>query len=377
MVYLDYSATTPVNPDVLTTFNEVSIEYPGNPNSLHSLGHKSKLLQDELTNKLANLLHVQAEEIIYTSGASEANNLAIKGIALKYQNRGKHIITSMLEHASIFGPLNYLQELGFEIEFVNLKPNGQVDLDYLQSIIRDDTILVSIAMVDSELGILQPIAEISQIVKKYPKCFFHSDVTQAMGKINVDFSNIDLASFSAHKFYGLKGIGALIKKQKIMLEPIIHGGKSTTSFRSGTPALPLIASLVKALSIINPKLNENYQLVKELHDDLIKFLKTFKNIYLNSPESSIPFVINFSIDEIKAETFVHALDQHQIYISTKSACSKPNSPSQAVYAVTHNPKAAASSLRISLSYLTTADEISTFKEKFQQSYNYLNNLKGE
>lgn len=377
MVYLDYSATTPVNSDVLTEFNQVALNYIGNPNSSHALGYQANLLQEKLTVELADMLEVKTSEIIYTSGASESNNLAIKGIAFKYQNRGKHIITTMLEHASIFGPLSYLQENGFEVEFVNLKDDGQVDLNHLQTIIRDDTILVSIAAVDSELGILQPIEEIAKIVKKHPKCFFHSDVTQAIGKIAINFNNLDLASFSAHKFYGLKGIGALIKKEKIMLEPIIHGGKSTTAFRSGTPALPLIASLVKAFSIINQHIGDNYQSVKLMHDDLIKFLQSFNHIIINSSPASIPFVINFSLQKIKAETFVRALDQHQIYISTKSACSKADSPSKAVYAVTRDQHAANNSLRISLSYLTTPSELQLFKEQFQAIYNHLNNLKSE
>ena len=186
MIYLDYSATTPVDKEVLDTFNKVCLEYPGNSNSLHSLGAKSKKLEDYATEKISKYLKVKPSEIIYTSGASESNNTAIKGICMKYQNRGKHIITTYLEHSSVIAPLNYLSDLGFEVDFVKIDDNGLVDLQDLKKLLRDDTILVSICMVDSEIGLKQPINEIAKILKDYPKCFFHVDCTQAIGKISVD-----------------------------------------------------------------------------------------------------------------------------------------------------------------------------------------------
>ena len=249
MIYLDYSATTPVEESVLNSYIETTKKIIGNPNSLHKLGVDAKRLIDRATSQIATILGVKPNEIIYTSGASEANNTAIKGICLKYQNRGKHIITTPLEHSSIIEPLNYLKELGFEIEYVNLTPSGKVDLKDLEKKLREDTILVTIASISSELGIIQPVNEIGKIVKKHPKAFFHSDITQSMGKEKIDLTNVDLASFSAQKFYGMKGIGALIKKENIVIEPLIHGGKSTTKDRSGTPATPLIVSTAKALRL--------------------------------------------------------------------------------------------------------------------------------
>ena len=168
MIYLDYSATTPVNRDVLDTFNKVSLEFIGNPNSLHKLGVRSKELIDSATNQIAELLKIKTSEVIYTSGSSESNNLAIKGIALKYQNRGKKIITTELEHSSIYGPLGYLQKSGFEILFAPLDEFGRVDLEKLDDLIDDEVILVSISAVNSELGLWQPIAEIGKILKKFP-----------------------------------------------------------------------------------------------------------------------------------------------------------------------------------------------------------------
>lgn len=371
MIYLDYSATTPVDKRVLDTFNKVCLEYPGNSNSLHSLGVKSKELEEYVTSKIADILKVKPIEIIYTSSSSESNNTAIKGICLKYKNRGKHIITTSLEHSSVIAPLNYLTKEGFEVDFVNLKEDGTVDLEHLKSLMRDDTLLVSISYVDSELGVVQPINEISKIVKKNPKTFFHVDCTQAVGKINVDLSNIDLASISAHKFYGLKGVSLLIKKENIVIEPLIHGGKSTTVYRSGTPALPLYASMMKALELIIPNIDENTKYISKLNKKIIDKLSTYENVYINSTEKSIVNTINISIKGIKPETFIHALEEYEIYVSTKSACSSADSMSNSVYAVTKDKERASNTIRISLSYLTTEEEIDQFLEVFDKCYNHL------
>lgn len=371
MIYLDYSATTPVDKRVLDTFNKVCMEYPGNSNSLHTLGIKSKELENYATEEIAKLLKVKSSEIIYTSGASEANNLAIKGVCLKYQNRGKHIITTFLEHSSVIGPLNYLTNMGFEVDFVKIKDNGLVDIEHLKSLLRNDTVLVSISMVDSEIGLKQPIQEIAEILEEYPKCYFHVDCTQAFGKIPVDLTGVDLASMSAHKIYGLKGIGMLIKKEKINIEPIIHGGKSTTVFRSGTPALPLIVSLMKALKLIVPEIDKNTKYVGKLNKKICNKLKEYSKVHINSTENSIVNTINFSLRGIKPETFVHALDENDIYISTKSACSSSNSMSNSVYALTKDKELSNGSLRISLSYMTTEEEINKFLEVFDECYKKL------
>lgn len=371
MIYLDYSATTPVDKDVLKSYDKTCLEYIGNPNSFHKLGVAANDLITAATNQIAGILKVHPDEIIYTSGASESNNLAIKGIALKYQNRGKHMITTMLEHSSIIAPMGYLQEQGYEVEFVNINDQGLVDLDHLKSLLRDDTILVSICGVDSEIGLRQPIEEIGELLKAYPKCFFHVDATQAIGKSRIDFSNVDLISISAHKFYGMKGFGLLIKKDKIMLEPLIHGGKSTTIYRSGTPAVPLIVSTAKALKQIDEKMDTIAPMLKALNAKIKTKLKTYDKVILNSTNNSIPHVINFSILDIKPETFVHALEEYEIYISTKSACSTADSISKAVYAVTKNEDAAFSTLRISLSYLTTEAEVEELLRCFDLCYQSL------
>jgi len=372
MTYLDYSATTPVNDEVLDTFVKVTKKYIGNPNSLHKLGVETKEIIDAATKQVADLLNIKESEIIYTSGASESNNTAIKGIALKYQNRGKHIITTEFEHSSIYGPLTSLQKQGFKVDFVKTNEYGLVDLDNLKSLLTDETILVSVGLINSEIGIKQPISEIGELLKDYPKCFFHVDMTQGLGKVKLDFTNIDLASFTAHKIYGIKGIGALYKREGINIEPLINGGKSTTIYRSGTPAAALIASLAKAIRLILKDLDKNYEYIKNLNDELTGELKKIDGIFINSNEYCIPNILNLSVVGVKPETMLHALENYDIYISTQTACST-GSVSKSVYALTKDEERAKSSIRISLSHLTTMDDINYFIECFNKC---LNDLRG-
>jgi len=364
MVYLDYSATTPVNEEVIETYSRVCREFIGNPNSLHLLGVKAKELIDASTNQIASILGVKSSEIIYTSGSSESNNTAIKGVCFKYANRGKHIITTELEHSSIVAPLNYLTSLGYEVDFVKLDENGLVDLEDLDRLMRDDTVLVTISSVNSEVGVKQDLKAISKIVRKNPKTIFHSDVTQSIGKDKIDFSLLDLASISSQKFFGMKGIGILYKREGLIIEPLIHGGKSTTVFRSGTPATPLIASIAKALRLVYDNYEEKYKHVVEIHDYLIDKLKDL-DIYINSNSYCVPHVVNISLKNIKSEVMQHALEEYEVYVSTQTACATANY-SKAVYAVTHDKEKASRSLRISLAYLTTKEEIDEFIKAFSE-----------
>jgi cysteine desulfurase len=370
MIYLDNSATTMVDDRVLETFNKVCKNYPGNSNSLHSLGIKSKELEEYATEKISNLLGVKPSEIIYTSGASESNNTVLKGVASKYKNRGNHIITTPLEHSSILETCKYLENKGFIIDYVKIKDNGLIDIEDLERLLTDNTILVSVAYVDSELGIRQDIDTISKIVKKHPKCYFHVDATQAIGKIKVDPTSIDFISMSAHKIFGLKGIGLLIKKDNIVIDNLIHGGKSTTIYRSGTPALPLICSLMKALELVIPNIDKNYEYVSSLSRKIKDNLKKYDNIHINSTENSIPYIINFSVIGVKPETFIHTMEEEDIYLSTKSACSTSDI-SLSVDSIYHNREISMSSIRISLSYKNTEEEIDKFIKAFDKIYNKL------
>ncbi len=374
MVYLDYSATTPVDKEVLASFDKASLEIIGNANSNHKLGRKANLLMEKAKEQIIDLLHLKDKEIIYTSGASEANNLAIKGIAFKYLNRGKHIITSYYEHSSVKETLLYLKTLGFEIDYLETKENGVIDLEKFKTMLRNDTILVTINAISSELGLKEPIKEMGEILKDYPKCFFHVDLTQGIGKVQIPLDNVDLATLSAHKIYGLKGIGALIKRKNVELTPLIHGGKSTTIWRSGTPSHPLVASLAKALRLILENEEENFQKVKKLNIMLQEELKKYPSVYINSNEECIPHILNVSIIGVKAESFMHALEAYDIYVSTKSACSDDDSYSESVYHLTKDLERAKSSIRISISHLTTEEDIKAFLSAFSKCYHQLKML---
>jgi len=360
MIYLDYSATTPTDTRVLDSFNKVSLEYIGNPNSLHKEGMKSKKLMDASVREVANILKVREDEIIFTSGASESNNLAIFGVINKYKDRGKNIITTKLEHSSILSCVNYLKQNGYTINYVKVDNNGQVDLNDLEKLINDDTILVSICEVNSEIGIIQNVNEIGKILKKYPRVIFHVDGTQAVGKKKVNLDNIDLYSFSAHKIYGIKGVGVLVKKENITLEPIIHGGKSQTIYRAGTPPLALIASCAKALKLIYEDFDEKIDYVKKLNNKLIKGLEKIDGVTINSNTYCLPHIVNISINNVKPETLLHALEEEDIYISTKTACSTDSGVSLSVYTLTKNEELSKSSIRISLSHLTKEEDINIF-----------------
>lgn len=370
MIYFDNSATTPVDERVLDTFMKVSREYPANSNSLHLLGVKSKSLEDYATSQIAHLLGVKPKEIIYTSGATESNNTVLKGVASRYKNRGNHIIISPLEHSSVTETAKYLERKGFIVDYVKVLADGQIDLEDLERLLNDETILVSISYVDSELGIRQNIKEISKIIRKYPKCYFHVDATQAIGKIKVDFSDMDFLSMSAHKIFGIKGIGLLLKKETIEIDNLLHGGKSTTKYRSGTPSLPLICSLLKALELIIPRIEENYNHVAKLNSLLAENLTKYAGVHLNSTKNSIPYILNFSLPNIKPETFIHAMEEYDIYLSTKSACSSSDI-SASVDSIYHDKEISMHSIRISLSYKNKEEEVQKFNEVFELVYNKL------
>ena len=370
-IYLDYAANTPVDKEVLKIFNEATSKYFGNPNSTHILGKIAKEQIDIATKKIINNLKENLNisedmELIYTSGSSESNNLAIKGIARTYRENGKHVITTFLEHSSVSAPLTQLKEQGYEIDILEINSDGKVNLDSLKELLREDTILVSICSVDSEIGSIQPIEEITKIVKQYPNCFLHIDCTQSMGKINMNLQNVDLISFAPHKFYGLNGFGGLLKRKDIVLEPLISGGTSTSIYRSGTPVTGQILAMEKAIELATKNQQERYKYVKELYTELKNKLKSYEKVEINTITDENPFILNLGINGVKANDFKHKLENYGVCISIKSACSVNISPSRSVMAITHNRKRALSSWRISLSHLVTKEEIYEFLKIFDK-----------
>lgn len=371
MIYLDYAANTPADPEVLDTFALYENKYIANPNSAHTLGLSARQAMADVTDRIASLLGIEAGGIIYTSGASEANNTTIKGIARARRHVGKHIISTALEHPSVSGPLMWLKEQGWEIDLADIGRDGRIDIGHLKELIRQDTVLIAVTAVDSELGQIQPVDEIIKLKSQYPGLLLHVDATQAIGKLPFSFDGIDSASFTAHKFYGLNGIGVLYKTHNVLLEPLIHGGSGASLYRSGTPTLSLAASLEKALSKSMEALSDRYAYVEMLNERLLRSLSLYPEVHINSPGDSVPHILNLSVTGVKGTRFRDILNESGVCVSVKSACSSDGTPSRAVFAVSRNRKNALSSWRISLSHLTTPEEIKEFLEIFDSSYRRL------
>ena len=376
MIYLDYSATTPIGYEVLDTYNRTSKDFFGNPNSLHELGVKAKNLMNSATKQIAEIFNIHDNEITYTYSATEANNLALIGVALENHKKGKHIIVSKLEHPSIYAICEYLTSIGFEVSYVKNDTEGLVDFEDLKSLIRSDTILVSICAVNSETGVRQPLKMIRQIVKKEnPNTLIHSDMTQAVGKVSVNMHDVDLATFSGHKIYGPKGIGVLYKSGNVNIAPILYGTGKTNMLNPGTPAVPLIVALSKAVRLATTDLEKRERFIERLNSKIVDALSKYEGIMINKTKYSIPHILNISLRNIKAETFLHALEEYEIYVSTNTACSSGNI-SSSVLAIYNDRVRAESTLRISLSHLTTTDEVNKFINYFEHIYKKLSGLHG-
>ena len=375
MIYLDYSATTPVSYEVLDTISKVTKEFIGNPNSLHALGLKSAQLLESATKQIADIFNINVNEIVYTRGATEANNMAIIGAAMANHRKGKHIIVSKLEHPSIYAICDYLKSIGFEIEYVANDSEGLIDFEDLKNKVREDTILVSICAVNSETGVRQPLKMIRQIIKKENiSTIFHSDMTQAIGKVSVNFHDVDLASMSAHKIFGPKGIGFLYKSSMIKITPLIYGSGKSNDLKPGTPPLPLIAALSKAIRLANDSLEKRERFISLLNNKIVSALEKYPNIKINKTKYSIPQILNISIMNVMPETFIHLMDKHEIYLSSNTACSSGD-VSSSIMAIYNDQKRAKHTIRISLSYVTTTEEVNKFIDIFKSEYENIMQVK--
>lgn len=360
MIYFDNSATTKPYKEVLDSFMKVSEEYFGNPSSLHSIGgHAEKLLQQARA-KVAQLLHVKAAEILFTSGGTESNNLAVKGVALAHRERGRHIITTSIEHPSIHNAMLQLETLGFKITYVDPDSDGYVAAEKIKKEMRDDTILVSVIHVNNEVGTIQPIEEIGNVLKEYPKAIFHVDHVQGVAKVPLDFyqSGVHLCTISGHKFHGLKGTGALFVREGIRLSALFSGGDQEWKQRSGTENVAGMVAMSKALRMTLEHRKESLNQMAEAMEILRNGIGQIKEITVHTPQvRSAPHIINFSIRGLNAETFVHALEEKDIYVSTTSACSsKKKAASKTLLAMGLPAADAESAIRISLSFGNTKEE---------------------
>jgi len=373
-IYLDYAATTPMDPRVIEVMNEhFRISY-GNSSSLHSIGQKAAQTLVESRETVASLINAKRDEIIFTSSGTEADNIAILGVALKNQNRGKHIITSTLEHHAVENACKSLKKRGFSITFLPVDKYGLIDIRELEDMITDETILISIMFANNEIGTIEPIKEIGEIAKKHD-VLFHTDAVQAFGKvpINVDEMNIDLLSASAHKLYGPKGVGMLYIKNKGVregwgkyIEPIMFGGGHERDMRPSTVNVPGIAGFAKAVELTKEEMLKEIGRQTKLRDKIVEFvLNNIDDTYLNGhPTKRLPNNVNLGIRFIEGESIVLDLDSKGIAASTGSACSsKSLEPSHVLLAIGLKPQEAHGSLRVTVGRFTTEEDVDYFLEK--------------
>ncbi len=363
MRYFDFASTTPVSSEVLKTYNEVLGKYFVNSESIYPYGLEVDKLMNKSRHQVADLLRVEQKEIIFTASGSEANNLAIKGTAFKQRNKGKHIITSSIEHSSVLNSCRWLEEYeGFEVTYLPVNQEGKVSPKDLEKAIRDDTILVSIMWVNNESGSIQPIEEIKKIVKKKPNCYLHVDCVQALGKLNLDFTDIDMASFSAHKIYGLKGSGFLMKKQHVQIAPLISGGQQENHLRGGTANSPSNIVLGKTVRLALEDLDSKTALVKQYHDYVRKQLEKIDNIVINSPVDCSPYVLNFSCLTIPSEVMMNALGMLDYCVSAQSTCESDTKTSYVISQMYDDFARLRGTIRISFSATQSWDDIYKFVE---------------
>ena len=368
IIYLDNAATAKVDPEVLDSYNQITLKYFANPSSIHSLGQEASRLLDKSREQILNVLKLTHHEVIFTSGATEANNLAIKGYCFANRTRGNHIITSASEHPSVLNTVLELQNFGYEVTVLPVNENGAVEVKTLKAAIKENTILVSLMMVNNETGAINPIKEVGEYLKKFPKIAFHVDMVQAIGKIPLDLENIDMFSIAGHKIHGLLGSGLLVKEKKIILKAINNGGGQENNLRSGTNTLALSASLAKALRIAVSNQAKDYEHVKTLSKRLLDYLKDNQDKYfINSHFEENPYIVNFSLLHHKASVVVEALSNRGIMVSSLSAChAKHEDYSAVVYAMTNDLNIAHNTIRVSFGRDNTLEEVEDLIKNLEQ-----------
>jgi cysteine desulfurase len=363
MLYFDHCASTPPYDEVIDTVSEVMKRYYGNPSSIHRMGLEAERLLMRSREVIASSLHIDKEQIIYTSGGTESNNLAIKGSALQYRKRGNHLITTKIEHSSVYESFQQLEKMGFRVTYLPVDHTGKVQIEDVRNAICEETILVSIMHVNNETGTIQPIKEVGQLLIKYPRILFHVDAVQSMGKIQMDPAGwgIDMMSLSAHKLRGPKGTGLLYCRSGIELTPLIVGGGQERGLRSGTENVPLIVGMSKAIRLTVEHLEKNRKHLYQLREKLVYSIGQIPEIVINGSLQTgdmAPHIVNFSFPGMKSEVAVHALEGHGIIASTRSACSSGEQrPSRILEAMGYDRERASSGIRISLSPEHTVEDI--------------------
>ena len=361
MIYMDHSATSPVDPEVFEAMKPYFVESFGNASTLYKLGREGKKVMETARKQVASLINAEPKEIIFTSGGTESDNIAIKGTVYRLKNKGNHIITSNIEHPAVTETCKYLEKNGFEVTYVPVDKEGLVHPEDVEKAITDKTVLITIMHANNEIGTIQPIAEIGKIAREHG-IYFHTDAVQSVGKIPVDVKamNVDMLSLSSHKLYGPKGIGALYIKKGVRLEPIIHGGGHERGLRPGTENVPAIVGLGKACEISEKNLDKDMEHLKKLRDKLIdSVLEQNEEAYLNGHRTQrLPGNVNFRFTGIEGESLILHLDSKGIAASTGSACSSIKlEPSAVLMAIGLKEVEAHGSLRLSLGRENTEEDV--------------------
>ena len=365
MIYFDNAATTKIYDDALTSYVQVSQKFFGNPSSLHQLGVDAYQVLTKARTQVASLLSVQPEEIFFTSGGTESNNWAIKGTALEKSVFGKHIITTKIEHPSVIQTCKQLERFGFEVTYLDVDSKGIVSVEQLKESLRKDTILVSVMAVNNEVGAVQPIAEIAQVLEAYPSIHFHVDAVQAVERASqlLAIGRVDLMSLSAHKFHGPRGVGILYKKFGRKIQALLTGGGQEKGERSTTENLPGIVATTKALRMSLEEKSVTGELRNQLWNELVQK----SGIRIFSPEEGASHILCFAIKGVRGEVVVHAFENHGIYISTTSACSsKKADSSSTLYAMDVPTEWATGAVRVSFSNDNTTEEVEQFVDVLHQ-----------
>ena len=356
-IYFDNVATTSLNDEVRKTYEELLNKYYCNSDALYDDGVAIYDMQEKARENIAKMLNVDKDEIIFTSGASEANNLAIKGLCLKNPNK-KHIITSIYEHSSAYNACKQLEEsFGYEVTYLSPNEKGVIDPEDVRKVLKDNTILVSIMHVNNEIGSINDINSIKEIVKKHSGTYFHSDITQALGKLDIDLKDIDMASFSAHKIHGLKGSGVLVRKKHVDLLPLISGGQQEFSIRGGTSNALSNIVLAKTLRIALENKDNLHRHINDLHDYFVSKINELDKVTFNSPSDNLASLFNISTP-VPSEVLLNALNLKGIMVSSKSTCSsKKKGTNRALTAIGKDEDYA---IRVSFDYDNTKQEIDYF-----------------
>ncbi|NQQ33315.1 cysteine desulfurase [Streptococcus suis] len=373
MIYFDNAATTQTHPEVIKTYTEVATKIWGNPSSLHNLGTQATRILEASRKQIAELLGKESKEIFFTSGGTEGDNWVIKGVAFEKAHLGKHIIVSAIEHPAVKESALWLKTQGFEVDLAPVNAKGFVDVSALESLIRPETTLVSIMAVNNEIGAIQPIQEISQLLADKPTISFHVDAVQAIGKVPTErylTDRVDFASFSGHKFHSVRGVGFVYIKAGKKIAPLLTGGGQESDKRSTTENVAGIAATAKALRLTLVKASDSQKQLAAMKQILVDELSKYQDVTVFSGmENFVPSILTFGIKNIRGEVIVHAFEDHQIYISTTSACSsKAGKPAGTLIAMGVPQKLAQTAVRVSLDDDNDMGQIEQFLTIFKQIY---------